>query len=105
MNVRKSDVFISDIECQFEWYVQNAEWEVAEGYSRAVEATCTLLARHPQLGARLRFVHPRLREWRFFVVVRPFQKHVIFYEVTKTDVILRRVMHGHRDLPKRLLEN
>ena len=65
MNVRKSDVFISDIERQFEWYALNAGWEVAERYSRAIEATCNLLARHPQLGARAHFSDPRLRPSAF----------------------------------------
>ena len=58
----------------------------------------------PQLGPRGGFVHPRLREWRSFVVFRPFKKHMVFYEVTGDDVVMRRAMHGHRDLPRRLLE-
>jgi len=47
---------------------------------------------------------PGLREWRFFLVVRPFQKHILFYEVGGNDVIMRRAMHGQRDLRRRLLE-
>jgi plasmid stabilization system protein ParE len=38
------------------------------------------------------------------VVPRPFQKHVLFYEVMDGEVVMRRVLHGHRDLPRRLLE-
>lgn len=105
MNIRKSDVFIADVEGQAEWYVRNAGWDVAERYLSAIEVTCNLLARHPQLGAHGRFNHPRLREWRFFVVFRPFNKHVLFYEVQKSEIIMRRAMHGHRDLPRRLLED
>jgi plasmid stabilization system protein ParE len=40
MSIRKSDDFISDIEHQFEWYAVNANWEIAEGYLAAIEATC-----------------------------------------------------------------
>jgi len=105
MNVRKSDVFIADVEQQFEWYARNAQLEIAERYLDAVEATCHLLARYPQLGPLARFNHPQLREWRFFVVFRPFKKHVLFYEAGDTEITMRRAMHGHRDLPTRLLEN
>lgn len=104
MTVRKSADFIADIERQFEWYAMKAGWEVAERYLTAVEATCRLLGQHPQLGPTSGFTHPRLREWRFFVVFRPFRKHVLFYELRGGDVVMRRAMHGHRDLPRRLLE-
>ncbi|MEO7412300.1 MAG: type II toxin-antitoxin system RelE/ParE family toxin [Opitutaceae bacterium] len=104
MNVRKSDAFIADVERQFEWYAVNATWAVAENYLAAVEATCTLVGRHPQLGPRGGFSHPLLRHWRFIVVFRPFQKHLLFFEATDDEVILRRAMHGHRNLPQRLPE-
>ncbi len=104
MSVRKSDDFIADVERQVEWYAVNAGWNVAERYLAAVEATCRLLGQHPQLGPRGGFAHPRLRNWRWFVVFRPFKKHVLFYETLGDDVVLRRAMHGHRDLPGRLLD-
>ena len=104
MNVRKTDDFIADVERQFEWYVVNAGWDVAERYLDAVEATGRLLGQHPHLGPRGGFAHPLLREWRFFLVSRPFNKHILFYEVSAEEVVLRRAMHGHRDLPRQLLE-
>ncbi len=104
MSVHKSDDFIADVERQFEWYGVNAGWEVAEQYIAAVQATCRLLGQHPQLGPRGGFGHPRLCDWRFFVVFRPFKRHVLFYEMRDDNVVMRRAMHGHRDLPRRLLE-
>jgi len=104
MSVRKSDDFISDVERQFEWYAVNAGWEIAEPYLDAVEATCQLLGRHPLLGPCVGLTHTRLREWKFIVLFRPFQKHILFYEMNGDDVMMRRAMHGHRDLPRRLLE-
>ena len=92
------------MERQFECYAVNANWEIAECYLDAVEAACHLLGQHPQLGPCAGFSHPRLRDWRFIVVFRPFQKHILFYEIEGDDVLLRRVMHGHRDLPRRLVE-
>ena len=104
MSLRKSDDFIADVERQFEWYVVQAGWEVADHYATVVEATCGLLGQHPRLGPHGGLKHSRLRDWRFFVVFRPFKKHVLFYEVSGDDVVMRRAMHGQRDLPRRLLE-
>ena len=39
-----------------------------------------------------------------FLVFRPFSKHILFYELREDDVVMRRAMHGQRDLPRRLLE-
>lgn len=104
MNVRKTDDFIADIELQFQWYLAHAGEEAANRYLDAVEATCRLLGRHPNLGPRGALNHPRLREWRFFLVLRPFQTHILFYELAGDDTVMRRAMHGQRDLPRRLLE-
>ena len=104
MNVLKTDEFIADLERQFEWYVTNANWKVADRYLDAVEATCRIIGQHHFLGLDGGFSHPRLREWRFFLVSRPFNKHILFYEVLTVEVVLRRAMHGHLDLPRRLLE-
>jgi plasmid stabilization system protein ParE len=104
MSVRKSDDFIADLEGQAQWYLANAGGEVADRFLTAVEAPCRLLGQHPQLGPRGGFSHERLREWRYFLVFRPFSKHVLFYELREGDVVMRRAMHGHRDLPRRLLE-
>jgi plasmid stabilization system protein ParE len=91
------------VERQFAWYVTKAGWEVAERYLEAVDSTCGLLAQHPLLGPRGGFTHPRLRDWRFFLVLRPFQKHVLLYEIDGEEMKMRRAMHGCRDLPRRLL--
>jgi plasmid stabilization system protein ParE len=105
MSLCKTEEFLSDIERQFEWYAVNADWEIAGRYLNAVEATVNLLERHSHLGPRGGFQHPRLRDWRFFVVFRPFNKHILFYEIAGDDVVMRRAMHGHRNLPRRLLES
>ena len=104
MNLRRADHFITDIELQFQWYADRAGWEVAERYLAAVEATCALIGRHPLLGPVAGLAHPRLVAWRFFVVARPFQRHVLFYETADGAVLMRRGLHGHRDFPRRLLE-
>ena len=82
----------------------NAGWEVANHLLDAVEATCRLLGLHPQLGPRGGFTHERLRDWRYILVLRPFSKHILFYELREGNMVMRRAMHGRRDLPRRLLE-
>jgi plasmid stabilization system protein ParE len=104
MSLDKTADFIADVECQYEWYSVHAGWEVAEDYIRTVEVACRLLERHPRLGPRAGFSHRRLRDWRFFLVMRPFQAHVLFYELSGDKVVLRRAMHGRRDLRRQLLE-
>ncbi|MBE7502093.1 MAG: type II toxin-antitoxin system RelE/ParE family toxin [Verrucomicrobiales bacterium] len=104
MNVRKTDDSTLDVERQAEWYAIHAGWKVADRYLDTVEATCRLLGEHPQLGPRGGLAHALLRDWRFFLLFRPFHKHILFYQVLADEVLLRRAMHGHRDLPRRLLE-
>ena len=104
MNIRKADDFIADAELQYQWYAEHAGWDVAERYLAAIAGTCALIERQPLLGPVAALTHPRLAAWRFFVVARPFHRHVLFYEIVGGEVILRRVLHGHRDLPQRLLE-
>ena len=104
MNVRKSDDFIADAELQYQWYAERAGWEVADRYLAAIASTCALIERQPLLGPGAGLTHPRLAAWRFFVVVRPFRRHVLFDEIIDGEVIMRRVLHGHRNRPKRLLE-
>jgi len=76
---------------------------VAEGYVNAVEATLQRLATNPSLG-RPRF--PRwqelagIRSWR---VERPYHRHLIFYRFDNEALIAERIIHGSRDLPRRLL--
>jgi plasmid stabilization system protein ParE len=103
MSVQKSDAFITDVEGQYEWYAVKANLDIAERYLRAIEATCRLLNQYPMIGPPAGFTHQRLITWRFIVVFRPFNKHVIFYEMTNDDVVSRRAMHGHRNFPKNLI--
>ena len=78
MNVRKSDAFLADVEKQYGWHAANAGLGVADRYLDAVEAVCNLLSQQPHLGPLGGFAHPKLKAWRFFLVLRPFRRHVLF---------------------------
>jgi len=104
VNIRKTAEFLTDVELQYEWYAQRAGWDVADRYLGAIESTCTLLASQPRLGPLAGLTHPRLSQWRFFMVFRPFHRHLLFYEMGTDAAEMRRAMDGSRDLPHRLLE-
>lgn len=93
-----------DITLQYNWYLENADVEVAERYLKAVDQAIQDLAAHPDVGLRRHFQSPELEGIRSFQAARPFNKHLIFYQAGET-LSIERVMHGARDLPARLLEN
>ena len=76
-------------------------------FGQCLESVSTLqtLTKDPGLG-RLRFQGWRelsgLRSWR---VQRPYHRHLIFYRFDKDTLIPERVLHGARDLPRRLLQS
>ena len=103
------EVFISrraeeDITRQYQWYLENADEDVSERYLTAVHQTIMRISEIPNLGARRRFAAPELEGIRSFQVARPFERHLVFYEA-KDFLRVERVVHGARDLHRRLLEN
>ena len=102
--LERSDAFREDFALQALWYVRQAGAEIARRYQRAVDATLQLLSREPHLGRIRRFRHPKLQGLRSFVVQCPFNALVIFYRVNGEVLQVWRLMHGARNLPRRLLE-
>jgi toxin ParE1/3/4 len=103
--VRQADVFWEDVIKQVDWYREKAGSAVADGYVNAIEATLQALAKNPSLG-RPRFARWQelagIRSWR---VERPYHRHLIFYRFDEETLIAERVIHGARDLPRRLLQS
>lgn len=89
---------------QHRWYLENADIEVAERYLMAVDQTIQRLAAHPEIGLRRHFQSMELSGIRSFQAARPFDKHLIFYQAGER-LSIERIMHGARDLPRRLLED
>lgn len=102
--VIRAAAFIADYELRFDYYTCEAGEDIAWHFEQAVIATLTSLSLHPELGRRRRFRHPRLAGLRSFRVEPPFNKTILFYRVTDTHLEAWRLMHGARDLPRRLLE-
>ena len=103
-SLRRASFFIRDFELQAEWYVREADEEVARRYLQALDATLQLLGVQPALGRTRHFRHPQLKGIRSFRVSPPFDRHLIFYRFDRSTLYAERVVHGMRDLPRRLLE-
>ncbi len=93
----------ADLTHQYGWYLENANVEVAERFLAAFDATVRTLAAHPSLGRKRKFRASELAGIRSFPVGDRFGVHLIFYRVSDS-LSVERVMHGARDLPRRLLE-
>lgn len=104
MKVRESSAFFADFERIARWYVHEAGVEVAQRWLDALDATVEELKATPGLGRMRRFPHPELQGLRSFRVQRPFHRYLVFYRWDAEELSVERVIHGSRDLPKRLLE-
>ncbi len=102
--LHKASQFETDVVFQFEWYHAKAGEAVAWRFFDAVDSTLLGLTRQPGLGKATRFRHPELHGLRSFRVHAPFDAHLIFYRTTEHMLSVERLMHGARDLPRRLRE-
>lgn len=94
----------ADLTNQYRWYLDNASLEVAERLLTGFDATVERLARMPGIGRLRKFRSPELRGMRSLQIGGGFNSHLIFYRVAGDAVSIERVMHGARDLERRLVE-
>ena len=102
--VRKARDFLADYENVFAWYVDRADAEVARRFQRALDISLVKLSQVPDMGRPCHFRHPKLRGLRSFLVEHPFDKLLIFYRANEEVLDAVRLIHGARNLPRRLLE-
>jgi plasmid stabilization system protein ParE len=53
------------------------------------------LARFPEMGPQARSKHSALKKVRFFVLPPPFNHWLVFYQPTRDDIEIRRVLYGN----------
>ena len=102
--VEKSPLFETDVTGRFAYYVDEAGEEVAWRFLAAVELTLAKLGKQPEMGSIRRFRNPLLQGLRSFRVEPPFDRFLVFYRSTDQALQAWRLMHGARDLPRRLVE-
>jgi len=105
LRLRKSDQFGVDFEEIFQWYENEGDRDVADRFLLAVDLTLQRLAEQPGSGRERRAAVRQLRGVHSVLVVRPFNAYIIFYRYDANTLDALRIIHGARDLPRRLLEN
>ncbi len=100
--IQKASDFIADFENLFVWYIDRASVEVAWRFQAALDISLVKLTIQPGLGRPRHFRHPDLWGLRSFAIQQPFEKVLIFYRATDAIVYAVRLMHGARNLPRRL---
>ncbi len=104
LGLQKTDDFLEDFALRALWYVREAGADVARRFQESVDVTLQQLCLHPELGRARHFQHPKLQSLRSHVIERPFHRTVIFYRVRTDALQAVRLIHGARDLPRRLVE-
>jgi plasmid stabilization system protein ParE len=102
--LQKSAAFKADVVLAFDWYLEAGGERVAWRFFDAVSSTLADLAERPGLRKARRFSHPELQRLRSFRTCPPFHAHLTFYRNTDEILSAERLMHGRRDLPRRLRE-
>lgn len=103
MRVVQTPESLADVALRAEYYADLENLALAQRFIDAVQGTVRLLALHPWIGKETDYVHPKLAGIRLFLVRKPFNKHLIFYRVSGKTLDIVRIVHGQRDLPRRLL--
>lgn len=102
--IRRASFFVADFANQFAWYVDKAGVSVAWRFQVALDGSLLKLSSQPDLGRLRHFRHPKLCNLRSYRVEPPFEKLLIFYRVDGDVLSAFRLLHGARDLPRRLVE-
>jgi toxin ParE1/3/4 len=102
LNVVKNPDALRDIEEIFV-YIGADNVDAALRFKEAAERAVQFLARHPYAGRSRHFSARALRGLRSWGI-HGFETYVIFYFIRQNSVEIFRVMHGARDLERRLGE-
>jgi toxin ParE1/3/4 len=104
LTIEKSALFHADVTDQFRWYFKEGGEELAWRFFKAVDMTVLKLSGRPEFGHKRRFRHPLLQDLWSYRVEPPFGRYLIFYRSDSETLRVWRLMHGARDLPRRLVE-
>ena len=103
--VHYSPWFDADVHYYLAWYAEQGGADLAERLVSALDTSVNKLTSRPDRGHRPFLRDTDLADLRSSLVEPPFRKLVIFYRYSETDLALERLIHGARDLPRRLRES
>jgi toxin ParE1/3/4 len=92
-----SEAAAADIVEQADWYQQQSGTQLAKRWEKAVTAALLHIMNSPRAGALSSFQHAELKNVRR-VLIPGFPKHLIFYQLRKSEILILRIIHGARDL-------
>lgn len=92
-----SDAAASDVLEQADWYSTRTTENLAGRWERAVTATVLHILDYPLAAPVCNFQRGELSDIRR-IAVEDFPRHLVFYRVTDTAVLILRVLHGARDI-------
>lgn len=93
MKYRLTDDSIYDLENIFEYTVYEFNYDQAIKYLDSFDAILENLSANPNLGRLRNEIRNELRSITH-------SKHVIFYRIIENEIIILRILHGSRDLPR-----
>jgi toxin ParE1/3/4 len=105
IHVELSPQFRRDVIDQYCWYAEQQDEELAQRFRAAVTATLLLIREEPKIGPLCLIAAKSLNGMRYFRVEPPFDKLLLFYRLTDSSLQAVRLLHGMRDLPRRLRES
>lgn len=105
LRIEKSEQFSTDVVHQFGWYHKQAGDALAFRFLSSVDSTIIRIAVRPDLGRKRNFAKPALQGLRSFAVAAPFERLLVFYRATPEVLQLWRLMHGARDLQRKLVHD
>jgi plasmid stabilization system protein ParE len=86
-----------DIDEEVDYLREHAGKVVADGYIRSVNHTTSLLLSTPHMGLGCDFKSIRYRKVRRLPVHAPFQKRLLFYTPSDSELRVERVLHSARN--------
>jgi toxin ParE1/3/4 len=92
-----SDLAVTDILEQADWYRAKSGHRLTKRWDKAVTATVLRALTNPASGKVCSFKSPELRNVRS-LPIGGFPKHLLFYQVRRSELLVLRVVHGARDL-------
>jgi plasmid stabilization system protein ParE len=105
LKLQQSEWFWADLVRHTNWYRDEAGPGIAEEFVNSVEATLKTLTRSPGLGRRRFPNRPELAGIRSFRIQKPFHRLLVFYRCDAHTFFAERLIHGARDLPRRLRQS
>jgi toxin ParE1/3/4 len=95
--LRLTDVAVSDIQEQADWYEQRSDRALARRWENEVTVALIRIKKNPRSGAKCGFSADELQGVRRMPIAG-FSRHLIFYRAEEKEIRILRVVHGTRHL-------